>query len=308
MRIVFMGTPDFAVPTLEKLIKLHDVAAVFCQPDKPKGRGHKMQFPPAKEIAIKNSIPVYQPTSLKTDEEIQRIKEMKPDVIVVVAYGKLLPKAVLNIPKYGCVNVHGSLLPKYRGAAPIQWAVINGEKVSGVTTMFMGEGLDTGDMLLKREVEISDDETAGEVFDRLKIIGADLLTETLTAIENKTARRVPQNDEEATYAPMLKKEMGQIDWSKSACEIHNLIRGLNPWPSAYTFIDGVKFKIHASQIVDEEGRIGELKVGKEKLMVYCGKNALLLTEVQPENSKRMTVRAYLSGHKIRGGINLSGEA
>ncbi len=301
MRAIFMGTPDFAVPSLERLIERHEVIAVYCQPDKPKGRGHKMLPPPVKEAALMHGIPVYQPEMLKADEEVRRIEDMKPEVIVVVAYGKLLPKAVLDIPKLGCINVHGSLLPKYRGAAPIQWAVINGDKISGVTTMYMNEGMDTGDMILKRELEIAPCETAGELFDKLKTVGAELLSETLGEIESGTAPRTPQSNDEATLAPMLKKEDGLIDFTKTAEEINNLIRGLNPWPSAYAFIDGVKFKVHSAEIVREAGEAGQLCTDDGEMKIYCGKDALLLKEIQPENSKRMSARAYLLGHDIKSG-------
>lgn len=296
MRVVFMGTPDFAVPTLQKLIEKHDVCAVYCQPDKPKGRGHKLQAPPVKEMAIEHDIPVFQPVTFKDEAVVKQLEELSPEVIVVVAYGKLLPKTVLDIPELGCINVHGSLLPKYRGAAPIQWAVINGDKTTGVTTMFMAEGLDTGDMLLAEETEIAVNETAGELFDKLKDMGADLLIRTLDELESIVP--VKQKDKEASYAPMLSKELGKIDWARSAYEINNLIRGLNPWPSAYTELDGKKLKIHSAEIAEFSGNAGEVITAKGEFIVCCGENALILTEIQPENSKRMSAKSYLLGHKI----------
>ena len=299
MRVVFMGTPDFAVPSLQKLLDAgFEVCAVYTQPDKPKGRGHKLQAPPVKELALQHEIPVFQPTSLRKEEVQQELQSFQPDVIVVVAYGKILPKAVLDLPRLGCINVHGSLLPKYRGAAPIQWTVINGDGTGGVTTMFMGEGLDTGDMLLKAETPVGAEETAGQLFDRLKDLGADLLLETLEKLEQGTLTPVPQNEEDATHAPMLSKELSVIDWSKPARELHNLIRGLNPWPSAYSYLDGKKLKIHASRVVEGSGEAGKAFAKDGNLLVYCGEDALELTEIQTENGKRMDGKSYLLGHSL----------
>ena len=299
MRVVFMGTPDFAVPSLQKLLDAgFEVCAVYTQPDKPKGRGHKLQAPPVKELALQHEIPVFQPTSLRKEEVQQELQSFQPDVIVVVAYGKILPKAVLDLPRLGCINVHGSLLPKYRGAAPIQWTVINGDGTGGVTTMFMGEGLDTGDMLLKAETPVGAEETAGQLFDRLKALGADLLLETLEKLEQGTLTPVPQNEEDATHAPMLSKELSVIDWSKPARELHNLIRGLNPWPSAYSYLDGKKLKIHASRVVEGSGEAGKAFAKDGNLLVYCGEDALELTEIQTENGKRMDGKSYLLGHPL----------
>ena len=299
MRVVFMGTPDFAVPSLQKLLDAgFEVCAVYTQPDKPKGRGHKLQAPPVKELALQHEIPVFQPTSLRKEEVQQELQSFQPDVIVVVAYGKILPKAVLDLPRLGCINVHGSLLPKYRGAAPIQWTVINGDGTGGVTTMFMGEGLDTGDMLLKAETPVGAEETAGQLFDRLKDLGADLLLETLEKLEQGTLTPVPQNEEVATHAPMLSKELSVIDWSKPARELHNLIRGLNPWPSAYSYLDGKKLKIHASRVVEGSGEAGKAFAKDGNLLVYCGEDALELTEIQTENGKRMDGKSYLLGHPL----------
>ena len=292
-----MGTPNFAVASLKALIENnYEIAAVFTQPDKPKGRGHKMQFSPVKELAIENRIQVLQPITLRDEEVQEQIIDLNPDFIVVAAYGKLLPKAILDIPKFGCINVHGSLLPKYRGAAPIQWAVINGEKTTGITTMYMAEGLDTGDICKTAETPIGENETAAELFVRLEVIGADLLIETLSAIENNECTRILQNDEEATFAPMLKKEMAIIDWQKSAEEIKNLVHGLNPWPYANSVLLGKKMKIFAAKVHNLNGNVGEIAKVNGKFMVFCGDGALELVEIQPENGKRMSGESYLLGH------------
>lgn len=301
MRVVFMGTPDFAVPTLEKLIEEgHEVIAVVTQPDKPQSRGMQLKTSPVKEVAVKNNIPVMQPVKVRKDREfIDEFKSLNADVAVVVAFGQILPKEVLEAPKYGCINVHGSLLPRYRGAAPIQWSVINGDKITGITTMFMDEGLDTGDMLLKEEVCIGDEETAGELYERLKVIGANLLIKTLTEVEKGTAVRLKQ-PVEFTYAPVLTKETGKIDWSKKACEIDALVRGVNPWPGAYAEINGKKFKVHKVKVSDREGEAGKIVCADEKegLIIGTGDRAVELIEIQPENKKRMSARDYLRGHKI----------
>ncbi len=300
MRVIFMGTPDFAVPSLQKLLdRGDDVCAVFTQPDKPKGRGHKLQAPPVKELALEHGVPVYQPATLRTEEAQRQIKELRPDVIVVAAYGKLLPKAVLDVPPLGCINVHASLLPKYRGAAPIQWAVIHGDETSGVTTMYMAEGMDTGDMLLKAETPIGPEETAGELFDRLKDLGAGLLGETLDRLEAGTLERVPQDEAEATHAPMLSKELSQVNWERPAQELHDLIRGLNPWPCAYAVLDGKRLKLLASRVTEGTGKPGSLKLQDGQLAVCCGSGMLLLTELQTENGKRMSGREYLLGHPLK---------
>ncbi len=300
-----MGTPDFAVPSLQKLLERNDeVCAVFTQPDKPKGRGHKLQAPPVKVLALEHGLPVFQPDTLRTEEAEKHIRELAPDVIVVAAYGKLLPKAVLEIPKFGCINVHGSLLPKYRGAAPIQWAVIHGEQTAGVTTMYMAEGMDTGDMLLKAETPVGPEETAGELFDRLKLLGAELLGDTLEQLEQGSLRRTPQNEAEATRAPMLSKELSQIDWTRPAQTLHDLIRGLNPWPAAFTMLEGKRLKLLSSRVREEQGEPGRLKVQDEGLLVFCGEGALLLTELQTENGKRMSGKEYLLGHPVKEGARM----
>ncbi|MEH2935094.1 methionyl-tRNA formyltransferase [Acutalibacter sp. JLR.KK004] len=302
MRIIFMGTPDFAVPSLQALLDRQDeVCAVFTQPDKPKGRGHKLAPPPVKELALRHSLPVYQPATLRKEEVQAQIRALAPEAIVVVAYGKILPQAVLDIPPLGCINVHGSLLPKYRGAAPIQWAVINGEQTTGVTTMFMGAGVDTGDMLLRRETAIGPEETAGQLFDRLKDMGAQLLGETLTGLEKGELRPVPQNHEEATLAPMLQKELSQIDWSRPAEEIHNLIRGLNPWPCASAMLDGRRLKLLGSQVAEASGAPGEARCEEGELLACCGEKALMITELQTPEGKRMSGKSYLLGHPLQAG-------
>lgn len=302
MRVIFMGTPDFAVPVLQKLLDRGDeVCAVFTQPDKPKGRGHKLQAPPVKELAEARGLPVHQPATLRGEETQELIRSLAPDAIVVAAYGKLLPKAVLDIPPLGCINVHGSLLPQYRGAAPIQWSVIHGDAVTGVTTMYMAEGMDTGDMLLKAETPIGPEETAGELFDRLKLLGADLLGETLDRLERGELERIPQKEAEATYAPLLTKELSQVDWTRPAQKVHDLIRGLNPWPSAFALRGGKRLKLFASRVTEGAGKPGALFSQGGELAVCCGEGALLLTELQTENGKRVSGRDYLLGHPLQEG-------
>lgn len=301
MRIVFMGTPDFASCSLQSLIdEKRDVVGVFTKTDTPKGRGMKMQFSPVKEIAIANDIPVFQPKTFKNNDVFQSLVDLKPDLIVVVAYGKILPQRVLELPKFGCVNVHGSLLPKYRGAAPIQWAVINGDKTTGITTMYMSKGLDEGDMILKDEVEILPQETSGELFERLKVLGTKTLRETIELIAKNEAPRTPQNNDEATFAPMLSKEMGNLDFNENASKIVSKIYGLNPWPSAYTFINGKKFKVHSAKVIEtkssEKGVVFDIN---DALCVGCGENtAVAISEIQAEGKKRMLVKEYLKGNQI----------
>ncbi len=305
-----MGTPDFAVPSLKILIKNgYEVCGVYTQPDKPKGRGHKLQFSPVKELALTHEIPVFQPSTLRTEEATEQIRAMAPELIVVVAYGKILPRPVLDIPPLGCINVHGSLLPKYRGAAPIQWTVLNGDKTAGVTTMYMADGVDTGDILLKAETPVGEEETAGELFDRLKELGAELLSKTLEQLQNEGLHPEPQNDSEATLAPMLSKELAALDWNRPAREIHCLIRGLNPWPSAYGVLQGKKLKIHRAKVLpmDSSEEPGTLASFPEGLAVFCGEEALLLTEVQPENSKHMDGKSYLLGHPLQPGAKFEME-
>lgn len=306
MRIVFMGTPDFAVPSLQALIDAgHDVCAVYTQPDKPQGRKQILTAPPVKTLALEHDIPVFQPNTLKNEDEQARLRELAPEVIIVVAYGKLLPKAVLDIPPHGCINVHGSLLPRWRGAAPIQWAVIAGDEMAGVTTMQMAEGLDTGDMLLTYETKVGEKETAGELFDRLAQSGAELLTQTLVKLDEITPR--PQDDAQSCYAHMLDKQMAVIDWSKSAHEIDCLIRGLNPWPIALTTLSGERLKVFAAEKAAGNGVPGAVLEAdpKKGLTVACGEGALKLTEIQLVGGKRMKATDFLRGHVIEVGTKLN---
>ena len=305
MRIVFMGTPDFAVPSLQALLDAgHEVCAVYTQPDKPQGRKQVLTAPPVKELALQRGIPVYQPATLKNEEEQAKLRALAPEVIIVVAYGKLLPKAVLDIPPRGCINVHGSLLPRWRGAAPIQWSIIAGDQKAGVTTMQMAEGLDTGDMLLTYETEIGARETAGELFDRLAQAGAALLVETLEKLDSITPR--PQDDSQSCYAHMLDKQMAVIDWTKSAREIDCLIRGLSPWPIALSTLAGARLKIYAAEPVPGTGKPGEVLESdpKKGLTVACGAGALALHEVQLVGGKRMKSADFLRGHAIDKGTML----
>lgn len=308
MRIVFMGTPDFAVPSLQALIDAgHDVCAVYTQPDKPQGRKQILTAPPVKTLALEHDIPVFQPNTLKNEDEQARLRELAPEVIIVVAYGKLLPKAVLDIPPHGCINVHGSLLPRWRGAAPIQWAVIAGDEMAGVTTMQMAEGLDTGDMLLTYETKVGEKETTGELFDRLAQSGAELLTQTLVKLDEITPR--PQDDAQSCYAHMLDKQMAVIDWSKSAHEIDCLIRGLNPWPIALTTLSGERLKVFAAEKANGRGEPGTVLEAdpKKGLTVACGEGALKLTEIQLVGGKRMKATDFLRGHAIEVGTKLGDE-
>lgn len=308
MRIVFMGTPAFAVPCLERLLQDgHEVVGVFTQPDKPKGRGYAMTPPPVKQAALKAHVPVFQPSSVKTEQALTQLRALAPELIVVVAYGKILPKAVLELPKYGCINVHASLLPRLRGAAPIQWAILRGDQKTGVTTMYMDVGLDTGDMLLKKEIEIGEDETAGELHDKLSELGAQLLSDTLYALQTGNLQRIQQQDSESTYAPMLDKSLCPIDWSKSAQEIHNQIRGLSPWPVAVTSLQGKRMKIHSSRLTGHASGLpcGTVTGADDAIYVSCGDGMVLsLLCVQSEGGKRMTAADFLRGHPIPEGTVL----
>ena len=309
-----MGTPGFAVSSLERLIaEGHEVVGVFTQPDKPKGRKHVLTAPPVKECAKLHDIPVFQPASLKNGEAMPILEELRPDVIVVAAYGMILRSDVLRFPKYGCVNVHGSLLPKYRGAAPIQRCILDGETETGITTMLMDEGLDTGDMLLSERVTIGEDETAGELFDRLAVLGGNVLVKTLDALENGTVTPTPQDDAQSTYAKMLSKEDAPVDWTRSAQEIHDQIRGLSPWPTANTARAGEMLKLHASRKAEDLSdastgcsEAGALFAENDRLFVRCGDgNYLELTEVQPVGSRRMAAADYLRGHGVSQGDRVS---
>lgn len=311
LNILFMGTPDFAKDSLEAIYNAgHNILAVVTNPDKPKGRGMKMIAPPVKEFAIEHNINVYQPEKVKGNQEfIQEIKDLNPDMICVVAYGKILPKEILDIPQYGCINVHGSLLPKYRGAAPIQWAVLNGDKVTGVTTMYMDVGMDTGDMILKEEVSIGEDETTGELWERLSEIGGELLVKTVKQIEEKTAPRTPQGND-YTMAPMLSKEISKIDWNtKKSNEIKNLVRGLNPIMGAYTMYQGKKLKLWKVDIVDEnvvetdKALQGQILIAndKEGLYIKTIDGIIKVLEIQGENAKRMNICDFLRGNHMEMG-------
>lgn len=299
MRIILMGTPDFAVPSLQALLDAgHEIAGVFTQPDKPKGRGYQLTPPPVKVLAEASNIPVWQPATLKDGEVLELLRTLAPELIVVVAYGKILPKSILDLPAYGCVNVHASLLPRYRGAAPIQWSVLNGDAVTGVTTMHMAEGLDTGDMIFQRETPIGPDETADELHDRLAALGASLLCETVACLAAGTAPRTPQDDAFSVYAPMLHKGMSPIDFTRSAAEVHNQIRGLSGWPCATAIYDGKKLKVHRSALVPEmKGADGAL-LDQKRLIVGCGGGAVEFLEVQAEGARRMSGEEYLRGRHL----------
>lgn len=313
MRIVFMGTPEFSVPTLEALIAHHDVIAVVTQPDKPKGRGKAMAFPPVKETALAHDIPVYQPVKVREEGFVKMLRDMAPDAIVVVAFGQILPESILNIPKYGCINVHASLLPKYRGAAPMQWAIINGEKETGITTMYMVKGLDTGDMIDKTVIPVEAKETGETLHDKLSAAGGPLILKTLADLEAGTARRIPQDDKDSSYAGMLTRELGEIDWTKSATAIERLIRGLNSWPSAYTHMHGKTLKIWDADVTPDTEAAGEdaaglpvpgtvTRVTKDSIYVQTGDGQLKLNEVQLQGKKRMPVQAFLLGNKVEKGM------
>ena len=303
MRIVFMGTPDFSVPVLEALVQEgHEVVQVVTQPDKPKGRGKSVLMTPVKEKALALGLPVWQPERIRRPEAVEQLKELAPDVIVVVAFGQILSRQVLDIPRLGCVNVHASLLPKYRGAAPIQWAILDGETCTGVTTMLMDEGIDTGDMLEKLEVPIAPDETGGSLHDKLSRAGAELIRSTLRRLEAGTLVPEPQTEEGTCYARMLTKTMGDIDWNMDAAAIERLIRGLNPWPSAYTHLDGRTLKIWKAQVREgnPEGVCGQIvETGRDSISVKTGNGVLVLQEVQLEGKKRMDAGAFLRGFPLK---------
>ena len=308
LKIVFMGTPDFALISLDKLIKNgYIINTVITQPDRPKGRGKKVQQPPVKELALKAGIDVLQPERVKDPEFIKALKDLRPDIIIVVAYGQILPEEIIKMPPLGCINVHASLLPKLRGAAPINWCIINGESRTGITTMYMDRGMDTGDILLQRATGIGDHETAGQLHDRLSALGADLLTETLKGIEKCSVARKAQDHSVATYAPQLNRETGRVDWSKDAQSIYNLIRGTNPWPGCYTRYRQQRMKLWGAKVLDEDssGTPGEIaKATAGGLVVQTGRGRLLLTEVQMPSSRRMTVDEYIRGNLVKTGCVL----
>ena len=308
MRVIFMGTPDFAVPSLEALLTKHEVVLVVTQPDKPKGRGKKMVPTPVKACALEHGIPVLQPEKVKEPEFVEQLRSYEPDLIAVTAFGQILSEPILEMPKYGCINVHGSLLPKYRGAAPMQWSIIDGEKVTGITTMYMAKGLDSGDMLLKAEVEITDEDTFATIHDKMAVTGANLLLDTLDQLEAGTLERIPQDHDAATYVPMITKETGHIDWSKNRQDIINLIRGLNPVPAAYTIYEEEVLKIFGASLSDVQANSaanGEIvAVVKKGFVVKCGDGCLLITEVQARGGKLMMTDSYLRGHAMKEGILL----
>ena len=311
MKVIFMGTPEFSVGTLEALIEAgHEVALVVTQPDKPKGRGGKMQYTPVKEAALKHGIPVFQPKRVREPECVEELKQYNADIIVVIAFGQILPKEILEMTPYGCVNVHASLLPKYRGAAPIQWAVIDGEEVSGVTTMQMDEGLDTGDMLLKTEIRLDEKETGGSLHDKLAAAGAELCVRTLKGLEEKTVVPKPQGESPTAYARMLDKKLGNIDWSRDAESIERLVRGLNPWPSAYTNWDGKVMKIWEAKAEKRETETGGvpgtvISVEKDGFCVETGDGVLKVLALQIPGKKRMDADAFLRGYEIAEGTCFS---
>lgn len=308
MRVVFMGTPEFSVPCLARLLSDgHDVAGVFTQPDKPKGRGKQLAAPPVKEFALEHGIPVFQPRTMRDGEAVRILEELTPELIVVTAFGKILPAQVLDFPKFGCINIHASLLPRYRGAAPIQWAVLNGETVTGVTSMQMDVGLDTGDMLLRRETPIGENMTAGELHDVLSELGADVLSETLTALQNGTLRPEKQDDALSNYAPMLTKELSALDFTQPAQKVHDRIRGLSPWPTATLRIGDKTLKVHRSVLcADAGGQAGEVIESGKRFVVACGDGRCVeLLTVQAEGKKAMAAADYLRGNPLAAGTVLN---
>ncbi|TFG78406.1 MAG: methionyl-tRNA formyltransferase [Thermodesulfobacteriales bacterium] len=306
MKIIFMGTPEFAVSSLKALIESdHDVVAVVAQPDKPKGRGRKLAPPPTKALAEQHNIPVLQPEKVRTQEFLSQLQNLSPDLICVTAYGKILPKSILEVPPYGCINVHASLLPKYRGAAPINWVIVRGETQSGITTMLMDEGMDTGDMLLKKEIQIQDEDDAGSLSEKLSQLGAELLLETISQLQEGKLGPAKQDESLATYAPMLKKSDGEIKWENPASELWNLIRGMNPWPGTFTTLGNKSLKIFKATLIDGEGSPGEvLESDPGVLRVSTGEGALEILELQLEGGKRLDTKSFLAGRKIEKGTIL----
>ena len=301
MRVVFMGTPDFSVPALERIASEHEVVAVVTQKDKPKGRGQSVAYTPVKESALKLNIPVLQPDKVKEDSFVEELRALNPDVIVVIAFGQILSKEILDMPKYGCVNVHASLLPKYRGAAPIQWAVIDGEEKSGVCTMKMDEGLDTGDIIDVEEVELDSKETGGSLFDKLATLGGELILKTLQNLEFGNAQFIKQDDSKSTYAKKMTNDLGHIDFTKDAVSIERLIRCLNPWPSAFTYLDGKVMKIWDADVVESSGEPGTvISEDKDSFVIATGDKALKVNELQLEGKKRMKASDFLNGRSIEG--------
>ena len=304
MNIVFMGTPEFAVGCLEIVHKKHNVVGVFTQPDKPKGRKYVLTPPPVKVRAEELGLMVYQPNTLRDGSAYEILKELNPDLIVVVAYGKILPKEILELPKYKCINVHASLLPRHRGASPIQWCIVCGDKVTGVTTMLMDEGMDTGDILLMSKTEITDDDISDTLHDRLALMGAELLDKTIVGMLEGSIKPIKQNDEEATYAPIIKKEMAQIDFSLPAKKIVDAIKGYNPWPCAYFNLLGKRIKVYKAEVLSTYGEQGVVIESKDRLVIGCGEGSVSLIEVQPEGSKRMNISDMLRGRPIEVGTKI----
>lgn len=302
MRVIFMGTPDFAVGALEAILLAgHEVVLAVTQPDKPKGRGKEMQFPPVKEAALSHGIEVFQPVKIREDANVEYLRSFDADIIVVAAFGQILPKSILDMPPFGCINIHASLLPKYRGAAPIQWAIINGDEETGVTIMRMDVGIDTGDMIAKITVPIAKDETGGSLFDKLTKAGAGLCVDVMEQLKNHTALFTPQNPQESSHTKMISKELGNIDWSAPAITIERLVRGLNPWPSAYTFLNDKTFKIWKALVVEETTSApagSVVRTDKEGIYVQTGDNLLLLQEVQMEGKKRMRAADFCNGYTM----------
>ncbi len=306
LKVVFMGTPEFAVGTLQGLIEAGvNLIGVYTQPDRPKGRGKKLAPPPVKELALEYDVPVFQPQKLRNPEAVAELQELAPDLIVVVAYGQILPQIVLDIPKYGCINVHASLLPKYRGAAPINKAIIDGETVTGITTMLMDAGLDTGDMLVKRSLEIGPNETAGELHDRLAVLGRETMEETLRQLLDGVLKPEKQNDDDSTYAPMMKKEDGQIDWTMSAQAIHDRVRGLAPWPGAFTSLAGETLKVSWTEVFEGAGDSGKvLSASENGVVVACGDGAVRIGALQLPGKKMLPAADFLRGHPMTAGLQL----
>lgn len=324
MRIVYMGTPEFAAVALDAIVKEHEVVAVITQPDKPQGRNRKLVPTPVKMKAQAYDIPVYQPMKIREEESVQMIRDYNPDVIVVAAYGQILPESILNIPKYGCINIHASLLPKYRGAAPIERAIIDGEVMTGVTTMYMEKGLDTGDMIEKAEVPITGEDTGASLHDKLAEAGAALILTTLAKLEAGTVTRTKQDDAQSCYAAMLTKELGRMDFTRPAVELERLIRGLNPWPCAYTTIDGKNVKLYKAEVINLDAQMrqmlqekseqtltftpGEIvEVAKKYFVIACGEGALRVRNLQPEGKKAMDTSAYLNGNPLKPGMRAGEE-
>lgn len=306
MKIIFMGTPDFAAASLEALIaSRHEIQAVVTQPDKPKGRKGELTPSPVKVVAEGKGIKVYQPLKVRDEEFVKTLRAYNPDVIVVVAFGQIIPLSILQMPKYGCVNIHGSLLPKYRGAAPIQWAVLDGEKETGITTILMDEGIDTGDILLKKTIKIDTDETSGSLFDKLMALGAETILETLDELEKGNLTPIKQGDSPTAYAKMLTKAMGLIDFTRSAKELDCFVRGMDPWPSAYTLLAGKTLKLWKVRAVEKSGKAGSvIEIGKESFTIACGEGAIEVLEVQLEGKKRMSAGDFLKGSTLNKGQEL----